>query len=247
MRIMSLICGIVGIIGTFALSAYSQSIQIVTEQYPPYNYKEDGEIKGVSTEVVRAVIKEAGIVARIGVYPWARAYMMAKNEENILIYSISRTPHREKLFKWVGVIAPIDFYIFALKERKDIQIDQLEDARRYRIGTVREDALEQFFTGKAFLKIHKNSSNEAVMKMLLSKRLELWPISELAGYYYLKKNNHSPSEVRKVYHIEGFASGDQYLAFGQATSDRVVKLLKSALERVKNKGIYQKIIDKYIE
>ncbi|MCP4022580.1 MAG: transporter substrate-binding domain-containing protein [Desulfobacteraceae bacterium] len=242
----NLIIGMVAVIIMSVFPVYSQSITIVTEQYPPYNYKENGEIKGVSTEVICAVLKEAKIEAKFKLYPWARAYSMAKKEENVLIYSISRTPNREKLFKWVGVIAPIDFYIFALKERPDIQVHLLEDAKRYKIGAVREDALEQFLTGKGFTKIYKTYSNEAVMKWVFLKRVELWPISEFTAYYYLKKNGHSPSEIKKVFHLKGFSSGHQYVAFGNATSDSLVNLLKSSLKKVKDKGDYQDIINKYV-
>ncbi|WP_157822297.1 substrate-binding periplasmic protein [Psychromonas sp. Urea-02u-13] len=226
---------------------YAQPIQIVTEQYPPYNYEQDGEIKGIGTEVVQAVFKEAGMAANIKVYPWARAYKNALKRENVLIYSISRTQQREKFFKWVGVIVPIDFYIYSLIERTDIHIDQLEGAQQYSIGTVRSDALEQLFTGKGFSKVHKSISNKIVMEMLFAERLDLWPISELAANHLLLQNNHALSSVRKVYHLEGFSSDGLYMAFGLQTSDSVVSTFKDALESIKRKGIYQDIIDKYVE
>ncbi len=49
-------------------------------------------------------------------FVWARAYEIALHEKNVLIYSIKRTSERESLFKWVGVIVPIDFYFYALAE-----------------------------------------------------------------------------------------------------------------------------------
>lgn len=231
----------------FNVFAYGNPIQIVTEQYPPYNYQEDAQIKGVSTQVVRAVLKEANIQSNIHLYPWARAYHMALHEENTLIYSISRTPNREALFKWVGVIAPIDFYIFAKTTRNDIRIKTLEDAKNYQIAVVREDALDQFFTNKEFTNLYRTNSNESAMQMLLSGHADLWPISEYAGYYFLKKKNHSVYAVQKLFHLKGFASGDQYMAFGQVTSDEVVDTFRAALQAIKEKGIYQQILNDYFE
>lgn len=244
MRIIYLLCSL---IYALTVCAYSQSIEVVTEQYPPYNYKENGQLKGISTEIVQAVLKEAGLTANIKLYPWARAYKLAKEKENVLIYSISRTPHREKLFKWVGVIAHIDFYIFALKERTDIQIDQLEDAKKYNVGVVRKDALEQFFTSKGFSNVNKSISNKAVMEMLFAKRVDLWPISEFAASYLLKVNKHALYEVKKVHHLKDFSSGKLYMAFGPKTSDSVVTQFKLALASIKEKGIYQEIINKYAQ
>jgi len=36
---------------------YSQMLNIVTEEYPPYNYTQNGKVTGVSTEVVEAVLE----------------------------------------------------------------------------------------------------------------------------------------------------------------------------------------------
>ncbi len=68
-----------------AHSVSAQTLTVVTEQYPPYNYEENGKVKGVSTEVVEEVLREAGIDFSIKVYPWTRALKMAEEQENVLI------------------------------------------------------------------------------------------------------------------------------------------------------------------
>ena len=57
---------------------------------------------------------------------------------DVLIYSIGRTAQREKLFKWVGVIAPTQYYLFSLPQR-NLKLQRLEDAKEYQIATVNED------------------------------------------------------------------------------------------------------------
>ena len=226
--------------------AFSEPLTIVTEQYPPYNYEENGVVKGMSTEVVKAVLAELAIDAKIRVYPWARAYEMASSQKNVLIYSISRIPEREPLFQWVGVIAPIRFTVFALKSRQDITINVLDDLRPYTMSLVLDDALEQYFSARGFNKIQKVRSNELAMKMFLAGRSDVWPISHQAGIYLLKKNNWVPNEtVKPVFKLEGFSSGDQYMAFSPQTSKKLVGDFKQALKAVKQKGIYKKIISAY--
>ncbi len=68
-------------------------LRIVTEELPPYNMTQNGRMTGMSTEVVQAVLKEVGMDAPIHSMPWARAYELALNESNVLIYSIVRTLH----------------------------------------------------------------------------------------------------------------------------------------------------------
>ena len=82
-----------------AMFVEAEEIKIVTTEFPPYNYEENGKITGLSTKVVRAVLKELGMNSEIKSYPWARAYEMALKQENVLIYSILRISEKENLFK----------------------------------------------------------------------------------------------------------------------------------------------------
>ncbi len=56
---------------------------------------QNGRITGLATEVLQAVLKEGNIQSM----PWARACELAQGPETVLIYSITRTPAREKLVK----------------------------------------------------------------------------------------------------------------------------------------------------
>jgi hypothetical protein len=41
--------------------------------------------------------------------PWARAYRVAKEQGNTIIFNIARTANREKQFKWIGKITEVLF------------------------------------------------------------------------------------------------------------------------------------------
>src|ERR1039457_5861604 len=114
------------------------TIKILTEEFPPYKFTESGKITGFSTEVVEAVLKEIKVQGSFQSLPWARAYETARDMEDVLIYSIGRTREREKLFKWVGVIAPTNYYLFSSSGKK-MKLEYLDEAKKYQIGTVNED------------------------------------------------------------------------------------------------------------
>jgi polar amino acid transport system substrate-binding protein len=63
----------------FALPVRAQDIMIVTEEFPPYNYSDNGRAQGLSSEVVQAVLAQAGLAAEFLFLPWARAYLTAQN------------------------------------------------------------------------------------------------------------------------------------------------------------------------
>ncbi len=61
--------------------AFSAELTILTENLPPLNYVKGGVLVGPSVEIVKEIQRRVGSHEPIKVYPWARAYKMAK--ENV--------------------------------------------------------------------------------------------------------------------------------------------------------------------
>ncbi|BEE10863.1 transporter substrate-binding domain-containing protein [Aeromonas dhakensis] len=224
----------------------AETLQVVTEDYAPYNYLEEAEVKGLGTEVVEAMLEEAGFEYSLDIYPWARAISLARSRPNVLIYSISRFPERETQFQWIGVIARIDFHVFALAKRDDIKpFSQLSQARAWSIGTVRNDALEQYLISRNFSNLQRNNNHEANLLKLLMGRIDLWPVSQETAYYYARQAGYGPSTLKIVHDIEDFTGGDLYVAASLKTSPEVVKRLQEALATIKQNGIYDGIVKRY--
>jgi len=228
----------------------ADDIRIVTEELPPYNMTQDGRVTGMSTEVVQAVLKEVGITASIQSMPWARAYDMALNSENVLIYSITRTLQREKLFKWVGDIAPMHWYLFA-KPGNAIRLDNLDDARKYQIATVKEDAGEQYLLSQGFL-IGKNlqSSNKYQYNYdkLKLGRVDLWISIELNALYLMRQAGDNPEKaVVRALKLPGL-DGEHGLnmAFSLKTPDALVERFRKGLQSIHKNGTYDAILKKWL-
>lgn len=224
----------------------AETLQVVTEDYAPYNYLEEAEVKGLGTEVVEAMLEEAGFEYSLDIYPWARAISLARSRPNVLIYSISRFPERETQFQWIGVIARIYFHVFALAKSDDIKpFSQLSQARAWSIGTVRNDALEQYLISRNFSNLQRNNNHEANLLKLLMGRIDLWPVSQETAYYYARQAGYGPSTLKIVHDIEDFTGGDLYVAASLKTSPEVVKRLQEALATIKQNGIYDGIVKRY--
>ncbi len=234
-----------------ALPAFAaDDIRIVTEELPPYNMTQGGRLTGMSTEVIQAVLKEVGVQASIQSMPWARAYDIALNSENVLIYSITRTAQREKLFKWVGVIAPMHWYLFS-KPGSNIRLDHLDDARKYQIATVKEDAGEQYLVTKGFA-VGKNlqSSNKYEYNYEKFKlgRIDLWISIELNALYLIRRAGDDPARmVMRALSLPDL-DGDYglNLAFSLKTSDVLVERFRRGLETIRKNGTYDAILKRWL-
>lgn len=226
-----------------------ETMRILTEEYPPFNFTDKGKITGLGTEVVQAVLKEINIEGKFQSVPWARAYETAQTSENVLIYSINRSKEREKLFKWVGVIHPTNYFLFALKAR-NIHLTRLEDARRLQIGTVNQASGEQYLAAQGFV-VGRNLQSSATYELNYVKlklgRIDLWVMNEQGAYYIARKAKDDPAAVlSKTLRIDELSGDGNYMAFGPKTSDTMVERFRKGLDTIKKNGIYDALQKKWL-
>jgi len=221
--------------------SHAESVHMVTEILPPWQIQQDGQVDGIATQVVKAAAKEAQVNYDIKVYPWARAYKLALEEENVLIFSIVRTREREPLFKWVGVIGSIQEHFYRHAKRDDIQLQVLEDARKYTIAVPREDVRHQFLKKHNF-NVYLVSNQAQALKMLLAGRGDLVLDDEMTLGYELRQLDLNPDSIQKVLFVPEL-SIDFEMAFSRKTEDALVQKLRRGLVAIKQKGIFSRIMN----
>ena len=235
--------------GAAPLTAAAQvPVRVVTEEFPPYNYTENDRITGMGTEVVEAVLKEAGVRGQIQSLPWARAYETAINVPSVLIYSIVRTAERDKLFKWVGVIASSEYYLFSLSDR-NLHIQSLEDARHLQIGAVSQSVGEQFLLSRGFVKgknLQSSAKNELNYEKLRLGRVDLWILNRITAFHLVRQAGQDPEKVlHMTVPIPELSAQSYYMAFGNSTPDATVAKFRTALETVTRDGRLEQLQRKW--
>ncbi len=203
----------------------------------------------MSTEIVQAVLAEAGVEATFQSMPWARAYDIALNSENVLIYSIARTPQRESLFKWVGTLASTQWHLFSLSG-KDYRLRSLDDARPLQIATVKDDAGEQYLLSQGFAvgqNLQSSNKYEHNYQKLKEGRVDLWISDETNAQYLVRHTGGDPQERAVSQLVLGALDGQDGLgmAFSRRTPDALVGRLRQALARIQADGRYDAIVNKW--
>ncbi len=242
------LCGLV--LAGLALQARAdEPLRIVTEEFPPYNMTHNGKITGLATEVLQAVLKEVQMQGHIQSMPWARAYEVAQGPETVLIYSITRTPAREKLFKWIGVVAPADWCLFSL-QHKPLTLSRLDDARARQVATVNQDVGEQFLVSKGFA-IGQNLQSSAKYEFNYEKlklgRVDLWVSNTLVAAHLARQAGDDPAEVLHCAYPMAELSGDSNsMAFSLKTPDELVARFRTGLETIKKNGTFDALKRKWL-
>jgi polar amino acid transport system substrate-binding protein len=144
------------------------SVTVVTELSPPHQTFENGQIAGTSTNIVRHVLEASKVDAEFKIYPWARAFNIAKSKPNTLIYNIARTPEREKLFHWIGQVASYQFGFVKLSSREDISIQSIEQAKQYTIAVQRDDVSSNW--------LFENGFSEHMHKIITADIASSWDL-----------------------------------------------------------------------
>jgi polar amino acid transport system substrate-binding protein len=224
------------------VGSHAQSIKGVTED-TSFSYLQNGKVGGPASEVVEATLQRAGLNDyRLALYPWARAYDIAQQEPNVLIYLIARTPARESLFKWVGEVLRIEYHFYKLRERKDIVVRDLQAARNYSVGVLRDDVRHQYLQTQGFKKLVVSAQNVDNFRKLLNQQVQLVPMPERDAILLCKEAKVDFSRLEQVYTLNELTTG-LYMAFSQSTPDDIVGRTRAAFDGLTTEGVVARIMN----
>lgn len=228
-----------------------RDIEFYTEAYPPANYMEDGKITGYSVDLLLAaseMVDEPISLSQITLQPWARSYRMVLTRKNSVLFSTTRSEHREQLFRWVGPIVDINVVVLARKDA-NIVINEPLDMAQYRIGVIRDDIGEQSLLE---LGIPRDAMQEAsyvtvLAEQLMKKRIDLLVYGQRAAYWWSRQAGVDPEMFETVYMVK---QGDVYYALNKETPSEVVNKLQKGLDMLKQtdaegRSRYQEILANY--
>jgi len=220
---------------------------LLTENFPPYNmakngknFAQDENIHGIAVDIVREIFKRADISYSLTLrFPWERIYKLALEKPGYGVFVTARLPEREKLFKWVGPIGPDDWVMLAKVDSK-IALDSLEQARQYRIGAYKGDAIAETLA-KQGLKPMVVLRDQDNARKLVNGQIDLWATGDPAGRYLARQEG--VSDLKTVLR---FNSAELYLALNKEVPDDVVARLQKALDELRKEGEVDAIMARYL-
>jgi polar amino acid transport system substrate-binding protein len=216
----------------------SVKMKIFTENSPPANYLEKGRLKGLSVEIVREILRRLKMPDNIQTVPWARGYTLALTQPNVALFSTTRLPQREKLFKWVGPLYSQTWGFYARKD-SSIKISSMDQARAVaRIGTYYKDAKEQYLLAKGFRNLVSTNNNLGNIRHLMDGSIDLWVSSDFNMPYLAQQAGINADRLKLVF---PFKRVQNYIAFSNQSSDSLVTLWQQTLDELKHDGTYDRL------
>ncbi|MDP6526378.1 MAG: transporter substrate-binding domain-containing protein [Kiritimatiellia bacterium] len=236
---------------------------LAVEDYPPFEYMEAGEPRGINIEVTDRIMKKLGIPYQVRFYPFSRGWMMFKKGSADFAPSISYKPQREPHIYYTQEQrefpetrrVPRDYlwmteYVFFINKRfsDSLKYESLEQLKKdkYRVAVLSEYTYEPDFQA-ADLDKHMFVNPIDAFRALIKGAVDVVPFDRTVGTWLLENNGigASISTLPKPLFYKPYL-----MCFSKASRNPDIESISKAFYRelaaMRLNGEYDEIYAKYI-
>ena len=223
-----------------------QTITIVFEEWPPYQYTKDDKVIGIDTEVVEEACRRMGITPKFRSLPWARALEEVKEGDADAIFSIGYPDQHPFLY---FPETPISAQRSVLFVRKDstLQVKDIRDLEGKTVGVVQDNFYGDLFDTNQKILRDASSNQKMVFDKLLAERYEVMITFDLVGLFLIKENQIADQVKMLDYIVDDQPT---YVGFSKAKgaqAEQLAKQLSTVLEQLRQEGVLETVRNKYLQ
>ncbi len=249
LRCMVLMIGLFLLINQGVPGYAAAPLKLLTMEYPPYTYTENGDVKGFVTELIHEAFRRMDQPITIQVVPWTRGIKTVKDGDADGLFTVFKNPEREQFLDYSDVLVQETASLFVLQKSSIVFNGDLKQLSQYRFGVVRG-----FSYGKKFDSAVKNNiiSNidaavtaEANVKKLLGIRFDIMVSDRYTMHYLLKDMGfqHAVKELSPAVEVSS-----AYLVFSKKRALKsVMEVFDMTLMMMKKDGTYNNIIATFFQ
>jgi len=230
-----------------AVAAQSlQDLEWVTEEYAPYNFTENGELRGISVEIIEEMWARLGIDrtrSDVHMLPWARGYHMAQNQPGTCLFSTTVTESREQIFSFVKPLVDTRVTVMAPRN-SELRTDDLRKLDDRNIGVVREDIGELLLQeAGSEAQIRRTDSARSLVRMLAGERFDAIAYSYDTILWNMQQDDIDRNDFEVVYTLKEGVLG---ISCQQDTDPALIEQLQTTLDELHEDGTVAEITQRYV-
>lgn len=227
---------------TASLRSQARDLQIITAEIPPYT---SSETSGLIIEIVNEMANIVGYKNGIQFLPWKRAleYAQIKSaDRDYLIIPLNRSPERVDKFKWISELY-VDETVLIGKKGSQVN-SNIEKILNRPVGVLAGSPLEAQLKRLGFSKISGVHNESMNAKKLHHGRIDIWHAGKMVALDLYRKEGYKTSELEFGASLD---KNDLYLAANLDFPEEKAQLWRSALEKIKADGRYDKIVNAFLK
>jgi len=240
MKLGWLMCGLWSVA---ALAAEPSTLSIYTVEYPPLVFKgENGKLSGIAAEVVAQAAQLAGLSMRVPEIPWKRAQMQVQQDADSCLTPFTRSPEREKLYRWVGVVMESNQSLF-INTHHPVALSSLDDAKGKRVVVLLGSSMADYLK-KNNIAYSVRPTPEEAERELAAGGADVWAVHDVVANYTIKQVGTPADSIREALQVQ---TTSIYLACSLKMPDETALKLSRAFQQLRESGKLEKIIAKYLK
>ncbi|WP_020407187.1 substrate-binding periplasmic protein [Hahella ganghwensis] len=229
---------------------FADEVKLVTLQYPPYQFQEGSQIKGMVVDIVNEAFKRLKMDTQIRLNAWPRSLAMVKEGQADAIFTAYKNPEREQFLDYSKtVLMPQEVVLFVAKD-SPIQFNgDLTSLAEYRIGIVRDisygSAFDEARKNGTFKKLSEATNLEQSVKKFQSGRIDILISNKYTALAMFKQLGLGGQFKVLDQEVQSVPS---YIAFSKANNLADLRdRFDGVLQEMMSDGTYDSIIKTYSE
>jgi len=130
-----------------------------------------------------------------------------------------------------------------LRDRTDIHVKRLADAKNYSIGVIRDDVSQQYLQTKGFYRLAVSAQWIDNFNKLVKRQVDLVPLSGDDARDLCVRANFDCSRIERVLTLDESSTG-LYMAYSASTKADIVQKTRAAFDKLKADGTVRQIMEK---
>lgn len=156
----------------FTLCLPALGLNLATQEWAPYQMKNQGEAQGIAIDAIRCVEKNLGEQIQITFLPWKRAQQATESGEYDGFFAASQSDYRDKFAEFGEPFIPQRWRFYYSRDEfaNPPLIDQIR--QRYLVGVRQTSNLAYILTQEGFRLEKSVDDLPTLIKMLKMKRVQ---------------------------------------------------------------------------
>lgn len=228
------------------------SLRYVTEEFPPFNYREDGAPQGMAVDILGEIFQRSGADITVDVcefLPWDEGYRAVQTGPRTVLFSTARVPGCDGSLQWAGPYAEGSIVLFAPADKYS-SLTFPDDLAGLRIGAISNTSSIPYLltNGVPEESIVTGDDAPALVRMLEAGKIDAWSTGDLSGRYFLQTYATDPDAYVPVCTL---ATNEYFFAFSPDTPESIVMAFQEGICAIKNEPgesgtpVYQELLYRY--
>lgn len=198
-------------------------------------------VDNAASRLLETVLIEAGLAYEVSIVPWTRLIQNLETQVNTIGYPLVRTPERENRFLWLGLIRPIDNYLYGLRDNAEQFPSTVAELDSYSIGTIRGDVFDQYFQSLGLNNVVRFGNGTPWLQMMERGRINLMPYAEHGISDYLRRHGQPVDKLVPAIRLDSLSTG-LYFVMHPDSDEILVQRLQQAYASLLADGRYYEIM-----